>query len=192
MVRQMPGLKYSGFSAILILILATAAVAIIAFAAFIIFKKPDAPLPATQNSPVQQLKNSPSAVSTSTPTPSPGASVPSPSTVVPSPSATPASGLSVYKNNKYGFEVSYSTPFKALSSKDNLSGYPNGAVLLYSGGQSYDVIIEVWDTKAEYESEYGPRVSELKVVESNGKFITLLNNNNTPEGQKIIDSFKLP
>ncbi len=116
---------------------------------------------------------------------------PAPSSAGPIPIASASSGLSTFKNDKYDFEISYPKQFKILNSEDDLSAYPNGVLLLYSGGQAYDVVIEVWDTKAKYESEYASRLSDLTVIESGSKFITLLDNIKTPESKKIIESFKL-
>jgi len=113
------------------------------------------------------------------------------------PTSTPAitatstpSALLNYQNNTYGFSLSYPDKYKALDSQDDLYGYPHGIVLLYTGGQAYDIIVEIWNTKAEYETEYGPRVGELTVLEKDGKFITLLNNTKLPENQAVIASFK--
>jgi len=110
--------------------------------------------------------------------------------VTPIPVASPVVSGTVYKNDTYGFSLIYDKPFKLQTSKDDLYGYPHGVALLYAGGQSYDIIIEAWDTQAAYEKAYGPRTSELVIKKINNKFITLLNNNNTPEAKKIIDSFK--
>lgn len=120
-----------------------------------------------------------------------GNTVSVPSNTTPTPSSTLPPDWSAYKNTKYGFEISYPKTFKTLIDKDSLSGYPNGVALLYTGGQAYDIVIELWNTKAEYESNYSSRVSDLTVVKSGDKFITLLDNTKSPENKKIIDSFKL-
>ena len=106
----------------------------------------------------------------------------------PQPSPSSQTSGSVYKNDTYGFKVTYDNPYRLLTDKDSLSGYPHGLALLYTGGQAYDIVIEVWNSKAEYESEYGPRVSDLTVVENKGKFITLLDNTDSSANQQIIDS----
>ena len=108
----------------------------------------------------------------------------------PAPTKT-ISSLLTYKNVPYGFEISYPNPYRPLDSKADLSGYPKGIVLIYSGGQAYDVVVEVWNTKEEYESNYATRMADVTVVKSNGKFITLLNNTHAPENAQIIASFKL-
>lgn len=114
-----------------------------------------------------------------------------PSATVLTPTKSVSSDMLTYKNSIYGFEISYPKAYKALDSKDDLAGYSNGAALIYNGGQAYDVVIEVWDTKAEYENKFGAMISDVTVIESNGKFITLQNSTHEPENDQIIASFKL-
>lgn len=116
----------------------------------------------------------------------------------PSPSVTPVSSVApsptglTYKNETYGFELTYEKPYRVLTSKNDLYGYPKGVALLYTGGQAYDIVIEVWDAQAAYEKEYAGRLADLKVIKNKGKFITLLNNNpGSAENKKIIDSVKV-
>lgn len=180
MISLKPVQKSSGFSSILIII---PVVIVLAVAAFIYFQSQNTP-----TTPVQVTPTAPAQATQSPTMPSPTASS---SSATPVPTTAVTSDLSVYKNAKYGFTVAYPKPYKVLDSKDDLSGYPKGVALLYTGGQSYDIVIEVWDTKAEYEANYEARVSDLKVVESKGKFITIFDNTGSPENQKIIESFKL-
>lgn len=114
------------------------------------------------------------------------------------PSATPTSlseanelSLPKYTNSTYGFEVSYPDSYQLMTDSENLYGHPNGVALLYKGGQAYDIVIEVWDTEAEYQAAYVGRANDLKVIQNQGKFITILNNTQEPDNQAIIDSFKL-
>jgi len=103
------------------------------------------------------------------------------------PSARP--GWNVYTNEKYGFEISYPEGYKALDDKENLYGWKNGVVLLYKGGQSYDLAIQVWESKDSYEKEY-KSAPNLTVKEVGGKFITLLNTNFNEEVDDIIETFR--
>lgn len=96
----------------------------------------------------------------------------------------------VYTNEAYGFQVTYDAPYRLLTDKDSLYGYPNGVALLYTGGQAYDVIIEVWNSKAEYEKAYANQMTYVRVLEIKGKFVTLFNSTQSAENQKIIDSAK--
>jgi len=102
---------------------------------------------------------------------------------------TPATPVPTYKNSKYGFGISYEKPYRVLEDKDSLSGYPHAIALVYGGGQAYDIVIEVWDTKAAYEKEYKTRLSDLTVHEMNGKFITFLDMTKEANNEKIIKSF---
>lgn len=168
----------SGFVAVFIILLV---VIIGGIGAYIYFKKPGILLPTSQ-------KATDKTAALTTPTVQPT----SPSTFQPTPVPTNSvpAGWSTYKNDAYGFEISYPAPYKAQSSKDDLYGYPKGVVLLYSGGQAYDIVIEVWNSQKEYEDEYQARVSELTVFKSGAKFITVLDNTGTPENKEIIKSFK--
>lgn len=94
----------------------------------------------------------------------------------------------LYKNEQYGFQIFHPDTYKVLSDKENLYGWPNAIVLLYNGGQSYDLPIEVWDTKAGYETKYGDSPN-LTIKEVKGKFITFLNMNTEDEVDEIINTF---
>jgi len=107
------------------------------------------------------------------------------------PTKKPVSTLPMYTNEKYGFTIAYEKPYRAMDDADNLYGYPHGVVLIYAGGQAYDIVVEVWDTKAAYEKEYATRMADVTVHEVKGKFITLLDNTKEAGNKKVIDSFTL-
>lgn len=110
--------------------------------------------------------------------------------VSPTTAQAPKTGT-VYKNSEYGFELSYPTGFKVLTDSDNLSGYPHGVALVYSGGQAYNVVIEVWDTESAYKSNYSTRLADVTVLQNGGKFITIFNNTLESQNKQIINSVKI-
>ncbi|MFC1727607.1 hypothetical protein ACFL0Y_03740 [Patescibacteria group bacterium] len=124
------------------------------------------------------------------PLPTPTSSSELTSTQTPPESTIPTS-WQTYTNSEHGFEISFPENYQALDDSENLYGWPNGVVLIYGGGQSYDLPIEVWDTTAEYETKYQNQMSSLTVKEVGNKFITLLNQNNIPEVDQIIATFKV-
>src|SRR3989344_6941774 len=69
-------------------------------------------------------------------------------------SGTDASGWKTYTNTTYGFSIKYPPSYQALTDSNNLYGWKNAVVLIYKGGQSYDLAIQVWDTEEEYKQEY--------------------------------------
>lgn len=106
------------------------------------------------------------------------------------PKTTPRSGWQIYKNQQYNFEFSYPDTYKLLTDKEDLYGWPKAILLLYKGGQSYDLAVEIWNTEAEFKTKY-PDASILSAFKTkDGKFITLINPNKDPEVAEIISTFK--
>ena len=96
-----------------------------------------------------------------------------------------------YRNLEYGFEISYPADYQALTDETNLYGWPNAVVLIYAGGQSYDLPIEVWETPADYESKYISQIDDLTVKKSGEKYITLMNMNRKEDVDRIISTFRV-
>ena len=99
------------------------------------------------------------------------------------------SGWLTYTNQEYGFEISYPASFEALDDANNLYGWPNGIVLICSGGQSYDLPIEVWDDPADYQAKYASQMGDLVVKQVGNQYITLINMNHLSEVDQIISTF---
>jgi hypothetical protein len=95
-----------------------------------------------------------------------------------------------FTSQEYGFKISYPPSYKALTDKENLYGWPKAIVLIYSGGQSYDLPIEYWTSEAEYKSKYKNQTN--LVVKKVGEFyITLVNVNSEPKVDQIIETFEI-
>jgi len=123
---------------------------------------------------------------TATPATSPAPTV----ITTPTEAAIPAD-WQTYKNTAYGFEISYPKTYQALTDKDNLYGWPNAVVLLYNGGQSYDIPIEIWDSKQAYEAKYSSQIGSLIVKQIGSKYLTILNATVEPGNAAVIATFKL-
>lgn len=106
-------------------------------------------------------------------------------TVTPVPTTKP--GWTTYKNTELGFEISFPDKYKTT---DDSYGWPKSVLLLYSGGQSYDLAIEVWNSTAEYQAKYPAGTKNITVKNIDGKYLTLLNMNFKPEVDEIIATFK--
>lgn len=100
-------------------------------------------------------------------------------------------GWELYQNEQYGFEFSHPASYKVLTSKDDLYGWPDAILLLYKGGQSYDLAVEIWDTEAQYKAKYNDSSILTVFKTKDGKFVTLLNQNKDSEVSEIISTFKL-
>ena len=103
--------------------------------------------------------------------------------------STDTSGWKTYQDSQYNFELKYPEEYKIAEDK---SGWPNATLLLYKGGQTYDLAVEVWNTESEYTSKYKTQMSldGLTVKNYQGKFITLFNGNLDPTVDQIISTFK--
>lgn len=114
-----------------------------------------------------------------------------PKTTSPSPTvlATPTNkpGWVEYSSEKYGFSISYPSTYRIV---DDTYGWPKAVILLYKGGQSYDLPIEAWDSESEYQTKYKNQTN-LVVKKVGTKFITLLNMNFEPEVDEIISTFSI-
>lgn len=128
----------------------------------------------------KQLTENKPPVATSTPTP----------TQTPLPVPTLKPGWKKYINEKYSFEFTYPEKYKVLTNSTDLYGWPKAILLLYKGGQSYDMAVEIWDSEAEYKQKYNSQTYDFSVFKSDSKFITLLNTNKDTEVTEVISSFK--
>ena len=104
------------------------------------------------------------------------------------PGADLVDGWKTRTDSTYGFSIRYPKNYELVTNK---TGWPNAILILYKGRQSYDFVIEVWDTADEYKLKYQTDKKGLTVQMHDGKFFTLLNNNETFEVEDIISTFQL-
>jgi len=112
-------------------------------------------------------------------------------TLIPTPKTTSEPtmkpGWETYKETQLGFEISFPEEYKVQEDK---YGWPKAVLLLYGGGQSYDLAVELWDEPSEYENKY-PAQKNLVVKQIGNKYLTFLNMNYKEEVDEIIATFKV-
>lgn len=171
-------MKQKGFSPLIIILIVT----LVAAGAYYLGSKNIISL--NLNLPGASSAPSPTIPPTSTPTPS------APQLIVTTEAPSLPTGWQTYQNTQYGFEISYPSEYQALDDSENLYGWSNGVVLLYNGGQAYDIAIEAWDTAADYEAKYPTVNYNLDAVEIGGKYITILDSTEEPGNAAVIATFK--
>ena len=107
-------------------------------------------------------------------------------TMVPAPD-----GWLTYEDAEHGFYFHYPPAFEVLTDADSLYGWENGLVLLYNGGQSYDIAIQIWDSSAEMEAVYGRGDARMHVFEQGSQLISVMNITNEADSEGIIASFSV-
>lgn len=98
--------------------------------------------------------------------------------------------LKKYENKQIGYSIIYPNNYQVVD--DN--SWKNSDLVLYKGGQVYDLVIQVWNTKQEYEEyfEDNPAAYENMVVyKINEKFLTLVNMGEDSEVAEIVKSLKM-
>jgi hypothetical protein len=126
---------------------------------------------------------------TSTPEPTATPILPQPTATEEQPTA-PAGWLT-YQNLNIGFEISYPPNYEALDDEDSLYGWPNGLLLLYKGGQSYDIAIQIWDSQQDLDANYPVEGDRITTVQSGNKIISIFDVTEDSENAAVIATFHL-
>jgi len=98
-----------------------------------------------------------------------------------------------YENSEYGFAISFPETYQALDDEENLYGWPNGVVLIYNGGQAYDIAIEAWDSEGEYLAMYpadNPNY-DYQVEQIGDKYLTILDATKEEGNAEVIATFEV-
>jgi hypothetical protein len=101
-------------------------------------------------------------------------------------------GYNAFYNVTLGFSLKY--PEKYVNETDSATGWKNTTLVLYSGGQSYDLIVQVWDSEDAYKKEFADNpaaLDNITVKKVKGKYVTFLNMNDSKEVEGIIGTFEL-
>ena len=105
------------------------------------------------------------------------------------PEAAAPEGWLTYEDTTHGFYFYYPPEFEVLTDADSLYGWEKGVALLYNGGQSYDIAIQIWDSAAEMEAVYGRGDARMHVFERSDQLISVMNITNEIDSEGIIASF---
>jgi hypothetical protein len=95
-----------------------------------------------------------------------------------------------YENKQYGFSFQYPEKYEIVEDK---SGWPKAVAILYDGGQSYNLIVEVAESAVEYQNlnvTMGSNIGRTEVKSKDDLFVVLRNNNGEPEVDQVIATFK--
>lgn len=96
--------------------------------------------------------------------------------------------LQTYVNEQFGFSFSYPKKYRATVDK---TGWPKAVVILYDGGQSYNLVVEVAQSAAEYQDlNVTNGIGETIVKSEEDLFIVMRNLNSDPEISQVIESFR--
>ncbi len=99
-------------------------------------------------------------------------------------------GLLTFTDTSLGFSLKYPTTYRI--EKD--SGWKNAGLILYSGGQTYDLVVQSWNTEAEYKKYFEENIGTpqtLVVKKIGNKYVTFLNMGEDKDVDTVISSYKL-
>lgn len=100
-------------------------------------------------------------------------------------------GWLTYENATYGFYFYHPAEFEVLTDEDTLYGWENAILLLYNGGQSYDLAIQVWDSTEDMKASYGGEEERLHTFPLGSQILSIMNITNEADSEAIIESLTI-
>jgi hypothetical protein len=67
----------------------------------------------------------------------------------------------------------------------------NEILLLYNGGQSYDIAVQIWDSTEDMKASYGGEDERLHTFALGTQILSIMNITNEANSETIIESFTI-
>ena len=109
----------------------------------------------------------------------------------PAPVLSAPDGWLTYEDDDFGFSFFYPPQFEILSDAESLSGWDNGILLLYNGGQSYDIAVQIWDSLEDAEAFYGGEDERLHIFPIGDQLLSVMNITNEADSDAIVESITI-
>ncbi len=112
----------------------------------------------------------------------------------PTPSKVPEPlppGWTLYRNESQGFEIAYPISYTPLDDAENLYGWPKGVLLLYNQGQSYDIVVQAWDSLSEMQNTLGSDLARVEIYPGGERIFTIMDITGEPDNPAVIATFRV-
>lgn len=106
------------------------------------------------------------------------------------PEETLDTGFLKFSDSSVGYSLVYPKSYRV----EENTAWKNASLILYAGGQVYDLVVQVWNSEAEYKAYFQENIgltSKVVVHKVKGRYVTLFNYAESAEVEQIINSFKL-
>jgi hypothetical protein len=100
-------------------------------------------------------------------------------------------GWLTYENATYGFYFYHPAEFEVLTDEATLYGWENAILLLYNGGQSYDIAVQIWESMEEMNTFYGEEGERLHAFPLGTQILSIMNITNEADSEAIIESLTI-
>ncbi|MFC1622234.1 hypothetical protein ACFL13_02560 [Patescibacteria group bacterium] len=95
-----------------------------------------------------------------------------------------------YKDDELNFDILFPAGCGVSNEELDTYGWPNGVVLIYCGGETYDVAVEVWDTEEEFRDKYPDEENLVVEMLEDGRYLTVVDIANEQYSANILKTFR--